>query len=136
MTKTFNQNDVTKTELTKDNLLPSVLKWCAEHDADIEAMNIKPWDPTGAFHKQYSNRQIEIGFNGNPKGYGVSIVNNGFAYGIGFEVALTTGVGKGLTYILDEDCEFFEDVEALYYIGELYEILDFVRKFSLSGSYK
>lgn len=134
MTKDFNQNDLTKTRLTKDNLLPYVLKWCAEHDADIEAMNVKPWDPTGAFHEQYSNRQIEIGFKGNPKGYGVSIVNNGFAYGIGFEVALTTGVGKSLAYIKDDDCEFFDDVEAPYYIGELYEILDFVRKFSLSGS--
>lgn len=134
MTEDFNQNDLTKTPLTKDNLLPSVLKWCAEHDADIEAMNIKPWDPTGAFHKQYSNRQIEIGFKGNPTGYGVSIINNSFAYGIGFEVALTKGVFKGLTYIRDEDCEFFEDVEVPYHVGDLYEILEFVRKFSLSGS--
>ena len=128
MTKTFNQNDVIKTSLTKDNLLPSVLKWCANHDADIKAMNVKPWDPTGAFHEQYSNRQIEIEFKGDPTGYGVSIVNNGFAYGIGFEVALTTGVGKLITYINDDDCEFFDDVEVPFYVEDLYEILDFVRK--------
>ena len=134
MTKDFNQNDLTKTPLTKDNLLPSVLKWCAEHDADIEAMNIEPWDPTGAFHKQYSNRHIEIGFKGSPKGYGVSIVNNVFAYGKGFEVALTTGVGTRPTYINDDDCEFFDDVEVPFRVEELYEILDFVRNFSLSGS--
>ena len=41
MTKTFNQNDVTKTELTKDNLLPSVLKWCIEYDTDIKSINVK-----------------------------------------------------------------------------------------------
>ena len=111
MTEDFNQNDFTKTPLTKDNLLPSVLNWCAEHDADIE-----------------------IEFKGNPKGYGVSIINNGFAYGIGFEVALTTGVGKSLTYIKDDDCEFFDDVEVPFCVEDLYEILDFVRNFSLSGS--
>lgn len=134
MSKTFNQNDVIKTSLTKDNLLPSVLKWCANHDTDIVAMNVKPWDPTGAFHEQYSNRQIEIEFNGDPTGYGVSIVNNGFSYGTGFEVALTTGVGKGLAYIKDDDCEFFDDVEVPFTVEDLYEILDFVRKFSLSAS--
>lgn len=136
MTEDFNQNDLTKTPLTKDNLLPYVLKWCAEHDADIEAMNIQPWDPTGAFHKQYSNRQIEIGFKGNPTGYGLFIINinNRFVYGFGFEVTLTEGVFKGLTYTCDEDCEFFEDVEVPYYVGELYEFLEFVRNFSLSGS--
>ena len=134
MTKDFNQNDLTKTPLTKDNLLPSVLNWCADHWTQLEDLVCRPWDPTGAFHNQYSNRRIEIGFKGNPTGYGVSIINNSFAYGIGFEVALTKGVFKGLTYIRDEDCEFFEDVEVPYYVEELYEILDFVRNFSLSGS--
>ena len=136
MTKTFKQNDAIKTELTKDNLLPFVLNWCANHDVDIKAMNVKPWDPTGEFHEQYSNRKIEIEFNGDPTGYGVSIVNNRFAYGKGFEVALTTGVGKGPTYIEDGDCEFFDDVEVPFTVEDLHEILDFVRKFSLSGLYK
>lgn len=134
MTKTFNQNDVTKTELTKDNLLPSVLKWCTEYDTDIKAMNVKPWDPTGEFNKKYSNRQIEIEFKGVPTGYGVSIVNNAFSYGNGFEVALTDGVGKELTYIKDDRCEFFDDVEVPYHVEDLYELLDFVRRLSLGRS--
>ena len=126
MTKTFNQNDVTKTELTKYNLLPSVLKWCSEHDTNIKVMNVKPWDPTGEFNDKYSNRQIEIEFEGVHKSYGVSIVNNAFSYGNGFEVALTDGIGNGLTYIKDDDCEFFDDVEVPYHVEDLYEILDFV----------
>ena len=98
MTKTFNQNDVTKTELTKDNLLPSVLKWCIEYDTDIKSINVKPWDPSGEFHEKYSNRQIEIEFNGDPTGYSVSIVNNRLAYGKGFEVALKTGTSFGSSH--------------------------------------
>ena len=115
-----------KTEiLTKRNIDKVVMSYC--EDGRAKLLDVKnTFDQSFAFSDKYANKQYILSF---PNGYGASLVTNTFAYG-GYEVALTDGGNLedfNLLY-LDEDSEYFDDVEGyLSTVEELYDLFDFIR---------